>query len=124
MTTAVFIAGYILSFTVPPAALAFFLKRKKNWSAHRKKWIFAISSAFLAFPILIPAGFIAVIPMPNIFVLTLALFLGDVSAIWELPLLYGQLWQFTLPSILITALLYRGVAAMIFYERKLANSRK
>lgn len=56
--------------------------------------------------------------------MTMLIFLGAVGDILIIPLLYFKLWQFTIPSILITGLLFRGIAAMVFFQRKLANPIK
>jgi hypothetical protein len=111
---ALFITIFIASLIATPIVTGFLLKKFGNWSARKKKWAFTVICGFLCFPALMPAGITAAIPFPNIFALATMLYESPLDT----AVLYYKAWPFNLPSLLITALIMRGIAAMVFYERK------
>lgn len=105
-----FIIPYIISFFLM-IILSIFLKRKSNISNKKQKITFTFTGAFLYFPALMPAGTISVIPVPFIS----GLFLS--GNIFEWIEFSSKMFFFTIPSFLITALIFRGIAAIIFYNK-------
>lgn len=92
--------------------IAFFIK-KARWPTPKKKLVFTFISTFLLFPIFTPVSIMAAIPIPNAVFILLSLFSLDILYIvpW-----YLKTWTWLLPSFTITALILRGIAAMIFYK--------
>ncbi len=109
----IFILPVILSaFAI--GLLAFFIKRT-DWTAKKKKWMFTLTAAFLVFPVLVPAGTISALPMINAGLVVISIISLDII---DLLIWYGMAWKYSIPSFLITTLIFRGIAAMIFYEYK------
>jgi len=109
---AIVIAVFALSFFLTLTISSFILS-KTRLSNISKKWCVTAIVSLLCFPTITPVVIGASIPLPNI--LTLIMFLYAAKPLMLMKLyLYG--WKLFIPSLLIIALITRGIAAMIFYE--------
>ncbi len=107
------IGGLFLLVAVFSIFSGYRLIRGKEWTPQKKKIVFSLTVALLMFPALAPAGTISAIPLPNIVV-----FIFSLSELNPLALLmwYAKTWFFTIPSYVLTALLCRGIAAIMFFS--------
>ncbi len=113
-----FIVLAVVSFLMALAvfsAVAFFFIRKKEWPASKKKTVFSLAVSFLCFPVLVPAGTVAVVPLPNLVLLCFGI--ADLDLL-QIITWYYKTYAFVIPSYLITALLLRAVAAVVFYQHQ------
>ncbi len=78
-----------------------------NFSIRQKKRLFALISAFLTFPAMTYGGDVFILPLPHV----LSIYAMRYELFWEA---YINAWIFDLPSFLITLLLFRGIAAIIY----------
>jgi hypothetical protein len=114
MTVGFIILGIFAAYITIIASVAFPLSRTSS-PKNVKKLYFTFIAAFAGFPAMAPAATISGIFLPNIAALALFLVFGGP---YETIKWYILTWQFHLPSFIITALIMRGIAAVIFYQRK------
>ncbi len=90
------------------------LIKKRLWNSKKKKFVFTIIASLILFPTILPA--VAGFPTPNIgLLIVLTFFELDPMAYFDLTI---KLWKFTLPSFIITAIIMRATANIIFFEYK------
>ena len=86
-----------------------------------KRFIYSLILTFFLFPVLVPAGTIAAIPMPNIMLIYFSLFpmnLGDYFS-WIF-----NLWLLHVPSFLITFLIVYLISHVVVYRNRHAYKWK
>lgn len=89
-----------------------YIIKGKDWSKTKKKILFTGISTVMLFPTFVPAGIMAIIPTTNLMFLIVTMITG--SSILDSFDWYINLYLFHIPSVLITSLIMRGVAAALF----------
>ena len=100
------IIGFLAFLACILTPVVLYIKRRQ-WTGRKKKVVFSLVAAFLAFPVLVPAGTIAAMPAPNVIFLIFGI------AGW-----YFKTFVFCAVSYLITAVIFGLISQMIFFERK------
>lgn len=116
MLPLLFIVLPILCLAIITLLVSFSLS-KTNLDKKEKRKLFIIATTLLSFPVILPAGTISGFPVPNILAIGLILCFSF-SDILQLPIWYAKTWFITLPSLGISNLIVRAIAACIYYETK------
>lgn len=80
----------------------------------KQKIIFIFLSAFLFFPMLVPAATIIAIPVPNIIVLLFSIFDLDLGSYF---FTLAKMYKYNVPSYFISLIIFFGISHFLYYEK-------
>ena len=89
---------------------------KTSWIPVVKKRAFIGLGTFLAFPVMIPAGTLAVLPMPNWLAIGFILWFEPLELL-GFPMWYLKIWHIHLPSFAGMGCLMAFISAIAFFPR-------
>ncbi len=103
---------------VLPVLFGFILKHI-NLPNKAKILVFTFINAFVGFIVIVPVPNFFIVPIPNIIALA-ALVLDSRLTINDI---YGDFWKFNAASFVVTAIIFAGIAALVFRKKPLPNQQ-